>query len=129
VLHDVSASEPWVYLRSVTKWTDIPLLLALQPATRALLHSQWWWRRSHPVALAAGAGTLLAGVGVIRRDPAAVVVGAALGLPYVRFRSRVEPIGRTRAERLRSLPVILLADLLEIAVMVRGSVRYRTLVL
>jgi hypothetical protein len=129
VHHDVSASDVMAHVRDIRRWVDVPLVVALQPEARELLHHRWWWRPSHPVALAAGVGAVVATSGVLGRRPAVAVSGLALGVPYLHFRRRIRPVGRTRAERYRVMPILLVEDLLEVATMVRGSLRHRTLVL
>jgi hypothetical protein len=57
------------------------------------------------------------------------LAGVALGVPYLHFRRRIRPVGRNRAERYRVMPILLVEDLLEVATMVRGSLRHGALVL
>jgi hypothetical protein len=104
-------------------------VIRLHPEARELLHHDWWWRPSHPVALAAGVGAAVALGGLARGRTGMIVAGLALGLPYARYRRTEAPIGRTRLERYGLLPVVLAEDLLEIATMLRGSARHRALVL
>jgi hypothetical protein len=56
------------------------------------------------------------------------LVAGAAAAPYVRYRTKVVPTGRPR-NRPAVIPLTLLSDLIETAVMAAGSIRYRTLVL
>jgi hypothetical protein len=129
VHHDVSASDVRAHLKDIGRWVDLPLVVVLQPEARELLHGRLWWRRAHPLAVGAALGGLAAVLGARRRAPAMTALGALSTLPYLRFRARVEPVGRDRRERVTILPIVLLSDLLEVATMIRGSIRHRTLVL
>lgn len=107
--------------RDHRRYVDLPLVFAKSPWARArLLHRGVFWKRNHPLALAAVAAALL------RRRP---VVAAALAAPWLHERLCADPAAETVAERLVTLPGVLLLDLHEIAVMVRGSIKHRTLVL
>ena len=56
------------------------------------------------------------------------MLGAAGCVPYARARIRRRPMG-VRGRYLYLLPMALFGDLVEIAVLARSSIRYRTLVL
>lgn len=121
VHHAVRPSSWWAAVRETGKWIDVPLFAASHTADGStVLHSHRWWRRSHPLALVASIGLLAA-----RRHPAAVVSV----VPWVRFRAPDLP-GRARR---RYWPVVLAGqlavDLAEVAVLARGSVRHRRLLL
>lgn len=123
VRHDVRASSLRATLRETLRWHDIPRLYAKHPvARRESLHRRWFWKPSHPPVLLLAAGAALAAV---RRSPAPLL----LALPWVRFRTEVWPVARGPRRRWALLPGALAVDLLEVAVMVRGSVRHRTVVL
>jgi GT2 family glycosyltransferase len=121
VLHDVRPSDWTAALRECAKWGDIPLFAARHPGTTAeILHSNRWWRASHPPALLAAAG----------------IAGAAwepwlllAALPWLRHRTGA---GRVEA-RIRQwpwvLPAQLAVDLAEVLVLARGSLRHRRLLL
>lgn len=120
VLHDVRPSSWTASLRETVKWSDMPLLAAKHPDTRAGIHSRIWWRRSHPVALLAAAGVLAA-----RRHPVAL----AATVPWLRLRTGDAPVNARRRYWPVVLPGQLVIDLAEVAVLARGSVRHRRLLL
>ena len=123
VHHDVRPSSLSATLRETLRWYDIPRLYAKHPAARAeSLSGRWFWKPSHPPAVLLLAGALAAGV---TRRPAPLL----LAVPWVRFRTVTWPVARGPRRRWALLPGALAVDLLEVAVMVRGSVRHRTLVL
>jgi GT2 family glycosyltransferase len=120
VLHDVRPSEWWRALRETAKWVDVPLFAATHPASAGnVLHTPLWWRESHPLALLALAGLAAAG-----RQPLAL----AAVVPWVRLRT----FEQIKARR-RHWPLVLAGqlaiDLAEVAVLARGSVRHRHLLL
>ena len=97
------------------------------PGLRAHMHWRVFYQASHPPALllAAGAAGVLARPRSLRRW--ALATGAAV--PWLVYRTVLQP----RPARARNLPAVLpmtlVADLAEVAVMVRGSMRQRTLLL
>lgn len=121
VEHDVRPGSWSAALREATRWTDIPLVLRRHPAARAnLLHRWVFWKPSHPTAILAAVG-LLAGT---RWRPA-----LALALPWCHYRVSIDPVAPGPRRRVAALPGALAIDLLEVAVMLRGSIRHRTVVL
>ena len=123
VHHEVRASDLRVALRDVLRWVDVPLLYRKHPGARSTtLTAGLFWKRSHPPAVLLLAGVLLA---VARRSPTPLLLAA----PWVRFRTAVWPVARGPRRRWALLPGALAVDVLEVAVMVRGSVKHRTLVL
>ena len=123
VHHDVRATSLRATLRETLRWYDIPRLYAKHPAARAeSLHRRWFWKPSHPPAALLVAGVVAAGV---TRRPAPLLLAA----PWLRFRTVTWPVARGPRRRWALLPGALAIDLLELAVMVRGSVRHRTVVL
>ncbi len=123
VHHDVRATSLTTTLRDTTRWTDVPLLYAKHPtARRESLHRRLFWKPSHPPTLLLLLGVVLA---ASWRRPTPLV----LALPWVRFRTTVWPVARGPRRRWALLPGALAVDALEVAVMARGSLRHRTLVL
>jgi GT2 family glycosyltransferase len=123
VHHDVRPSEFVAALRETFRWTDLPLVARRHPEARhTLLHRRVFWRSTHPTALLALVGIALA---VARRRPLPLVLLA----PWIRVRVVTQPLTPGPRRRWVVLPQALVLDLLEVAVMVRGSVRHRTLVL
>ena len=101
------------------------MAMARNPRLRDRCHWRWFWVRSHPWALLAAAGLARAGTS---RSRAGRLSGAAMVVPYIRFRTRFVPVGRRRHWP-ATIPLALVTDLLEIGVFARASLRYRTLVL
>ena len=127
VHHDVHASDYRAFLRDKLRWHGVALVVRQHPALRSKLQHGVFWKQSHPPALLALAGIL---VGLRRPRARGVAVAAVAALPYVRFRTAAAPLpGTGPRRRLLLLPLVLVADWLEIAVLVRASVRYRTVVL
>lgn len=123
VRHDVRPTSLRATLRETLRWYDVPRLFALHPQARGeLLHRRWFWKPSHPPALLLLAGAALA---VTMRRPGPLL----LALPWVRFRTVVWPVARGPRRRWALLPGALAVDALEVAVMARGCVRHRTVVL
>jgi len=121
VHHDVRPSSWWAALRETRKWVDVPLFAARHPGTTGtVLHSPRWWRRSHPVAVLAAAGVVLS-----RRHPLALVAV----VPWLRLRTGDAPVKARRRHWPWVLPGQLVIDLAEVAVLARGSVRHRRLLL
>jgi len=121
VHHDVRPGNLRAALREATRWTDVPLVVRRHPrARRRLLHRWVFWKPSHPPAICAAIGLLLA----LRFRPGLVLV-----LPWLRYRLSTEPAAPGGVLRVIALPGALALDLLEVGVMIRGSVRHRTVVL
>lgn len=123
VRHDVRPTSLRATLRETLRWYDLPRLYARHPgARRESLHRRWFWKPTHPPALLLLAGVALAAG---RRSPAPLLLAA----PWVRFRTQVWPVARGPRRRWALLPGALAVDVLEVAVMARGSLRHRTVVL
>lgn len=121
VYHAVEAYSLAGMIRLNRKWQHVPYVVKKHPILRRRLPLRLFFRRSHfELCLA------LTGAAFARRHPAA----ATLALPYVR--SAVErrgPARRQRAQSLLELPGQLAIDLADVAGLIRGSVKYRNLVL
>lgn len=121
VRHDVRPGDWAAAVRESWRWRDLPLVLKGHPARRpALVHRLVFWKPTHPPALLAAAGLLL---GLWRRPALALIV------PWLWYRLRRQPLGEGLATQCASLPGALVLDLSEVATMVRGSVRHRTILL
>lgn len=120
VHHEVRPTSFRATVRETMRWVGLPRVVKLHPDVRRHLHLGLFWKPSHVPALMATVGI----IGARRWWPAAL-----LAAPYVRHRMDVVPLCPGRRCRLRSLPGALAIDLLEVAVMVRGSLRERTVVL
>jgi hypothetical protein len=103
-------------LRQTAKWTDAVRAVALRPELRAVLTARVFWRPSHPLLM-------LAAAGLATRRPA---LAAAAAAPWALHHRRAHG---SPAELARWLPAHLAIDACEIATVLVGSVRYRTLML
>lgn len=120
VYHDVKPSDLRAAAREALRWTGIPRVVRLHPESRRLLYGGLFWKPSHPFAIGALAGLLLA--------PRARIA-LALALPWVWYRVGMSPLVTGRRRRWLVLPGALVVDLAEVAAMARGSIRSRTIVL
>jgi hypothetical protein len=123
VYHDVRKSDFRAAVKEITRWVDLPHVIALHPdRRRTLLHRRYFWRAAHPPVLLAMVG--MAGA-IVRRKPVLLL----LALPWLRHRVQVAPLSWGPRRRWIVLPAAFVLDFLEVAVMVRGSIRHRALVL
>ncbi len=108
-------------LRAAPRWEPIPWLVRRHPRLRRECTAGLFWRESHGWMLVA-----LAGVTLGRRGP----IRGLLALPWaVRAAHDYGAGPRGRARAALELPGQALIDLVEIGVLLRGSLRYRALVL
>jgi glycosyltransferase involved in cell wall biosynthesis len=117
VYHEIRQPGLISLLRHALKWTDSVRVVALHPELRDLLIGRVFWKRTHPLIL-------LAAAGISSRRP---VLAAAACLPYLEHYRRVYR-GSWR-QLARSLPVHAAVDVTEVATVLVGSLRYRTLML
>jgi len=123
VYHEVRPGDFLAAVRESFRWVDLPLVVGRHPQVRTtMLHRRVFWKRTHPPAVLALAGILLA---VARRRPWPLL----LLVPWVRLRVTSQPLTPGPRRRWLVLPGGLALDVVEVGVMVRGSVRHRTLVL
>ncbi|HET6908285.1 MAG TPA: glycosyltransferase [Mycobacteriales bacterium] len=121
VWHDIRPGTWRDKVRDQARWADLALVFRTHPAARRdLLHRGVFWKPSHVDLL-----LLLAGTVVAARD----VRGLVLALPWLHRRLCRETDGEPWPLLLPSLPGLLAVDVAELTAMVRGSIRYRTLVL
>jgi GT2 family glycosyltransferase len=121
VHHDVRPGNLREALRESLRWADLPLVIRGRPgARRELVHRWVFWKGTHPPAILAGVGILLA----LRWRPALVLVA-----PWVHHRLKVTPVCDDPRKALKALPGALALDLCEVATMARGSWRHRTILL
>jgi GT2 family glycosyltransferase len=109
-------------LRGIWRWQDLAHMVKTHPELRDELPLWIFWKRTHVWIGPAAAGALMA-----RRSPA----WAALALPWL-VHTLPQQYGtgpRSRLRALSELPSRTAIDLLEVAAMVRGSVRFRTVLL
>jgi len=112
VHHAVRPADLAAHLRSLPRWATLALVLRRHPQLRRLLHRRLFWKRSHPAALLAVAGLVVAVTD--RRALVAVLPLAA---------RRLREAGAADGARLA------VADCVEVVVVLTGSVRYRTVLL
>lgn len=123
VRHDVRPTSLRASLRETLGWDDVARLLAKHPSARGeMLHRRCFWKPSHPPVML----LLVGGVAALAaRRPAYLLLAA----PWIRFRTVVWPVARGPRRRWALLPGALAVDALEVAVMVRSSLRHRAVVL
>ncbi len=126
VLHDVRPSRFWVHFRDIWRWEGVVLAVRQHPGLRGQFHSRWFWRASHPPAIAGAVGAALC---LAPGPPARRLLGAALLGRYVHFRVLRSPLRGTRRQQLTAIPLALIADTAEVVTLAIASVRYRTLLL
>jgi GT2 family glycosyltransferase len=128
VLHDIRPSSLLRQVKDAPRWQDVPLVIQAHPHLRSKLYARYFWKQSHPVAIAAAVGVLAA---VAPGRPRTRVVGALLTLPYIRHRLYDGALPNTgrRRRRLKLVPAALAVDVAEVAVLAAASVKRRTPVL
>jgi glycosyltransferase involved in cell wall biosynthesis len=108
-------------LRLNRKWQDIAYLAKRHPEIRETFTLRLFWRETHARFLLAVAGLLLARVW----PPF-----AALAIPYLRFALRARGTHlRARVATAVELPGRVVIDAAEVATMVQGSIKHRTVVI
>jgi hypothetical protein len=123
VHHDVRPPSLRSTVRETLLWADLPGVVRRHPQVRSThLRHGLWWKRSHPPALFAVGG--IAAAAATRRWTPLLAT-----LPWLRHRLHVEPLTEDRRQRIATLPGAFAVDTLEVAVMVRGSIKHRTMVL
>jgi glycosyltransferase involved in cell wall biosynthesis len=127
VFHDVWPSDYRRHLREMSRREGVVRALRSHPGLRRRLHRRVFWKESHPQAMLAAAGIALA----LRPKSSAIMRLAALALvaPYVRYHTDVAPLPRSADEPPGVIAKALVGELVEIGVLARASLRYRTLLL
>ena len=123
VWHAVDPGSLLGRLRSLPRWQHLALVVRRHPGIRARLPLGVFWKDSHVRLVPLLAGLALAGA---TRRPRWLV----LALPWLLLRRRWYGWGpRALAAGTRDTTGLLIVDTTELAVMARGSIRYRTLLL
>ena len=121
VYHAVEERSLFGAVRGTRRWRDMALLAKRHPAVRRDLWGGIWWKREHAALMAAALGGALA-----PRRPAAALLAA----PWIALASGHRGYGaRGLVRSALELPGRAVIDGSEIAALVRGSVRYRTVLL
>lgn len=121
VWHDVRPDGVLGKVRDQARWGDIPRLFRDHPAARkSLLVHGVFWKRSHIDLL-----LLMAGLALAPRRPGALVGS----VPWVHRKLHEHGSEALTAADVAALPGLLAVDLAELAAMVRGSIKHRSLVL
>lgn len=127
VHHDVSVSSWGAYIRGLGRREALVRVASQHPRFRASFPARWFTRKTHPAAL--GAAAALAVVAARPRRPASWVLAiAAISKYQVTVRTTRRGPSR-RTHWFFVLPMALVADLAEVAVLTRASVRHRTLLI
>ena len=126
VLHDVRPSSFRAHVGDLRRWRSVVLATKKHPGLRAYYHRRLVWRASHEPTLVGLCGLLLCAFPPTRWPRP---VWLTLLLPYVWFRLRVQPLPGRRGQRLLAVPAAFVSDTIELGVLVRASVRHRTLLL
>jgi GT2 family glycosyltransferase len=127
VFHEVWPSRYKDHLRDMRRRGGLVLLFSKHPELRAHLRKRLFFRPLHQQALLAAVGT--AAIALRPSSGPRWVVGGGLGLFYAYTCRRYRPAPPNRRGWLTVVPLSLVADLYDVAVMARASVRYRTLLL
>jgi GT2 family glycosyltransferase len=123
-------------LRSLRRWEHLAALVKRHPQLRQSFTARLFWRETHAWLLLAIGGGALASAPA-RRGPCrratttgAVAAAALAALPWaIKSAPSYGPSARGRARAALELPGRAVIDVAEIAVLLRGSVRYRTILL
>jgi GT2 family glycosyltransferase len=126
VVHEVRPSDFRAYLRVSTRREGIVRAIARHPQIRRSYPAGVFASRAHAAALGLVGSTALASA---RRSPVTVGVATLCLAQYIRTARRERHEPRRRRQWATALPMALAADLYEIAVLTKASVRYRTLFL
>jgi len=123
VHHVVWPSSWWAYLKDRPRWGMVVQVVRYHPEARRLVYHRYFWRASHARTLA-GLAVLALAAAVRRWLPPALAATVMTGY-LVKTRGSSVP-AHLRALRLAQ---VFVADTVEVAVLARASVRYRTLLL
>ena len=131
VIHDVERTthlRDWVaWMRDVRRREFAPLMVKRHPGLRAHQHWRWFYQASHPLVLLSIAG--LAAIATQPSSPRHRRAAAASIVPWLVYRTAIQPRPARRRNWWAVLPMTYAGDVLEVAVLIRGSVRHRALLL
>ena len=107
-------------VRDQRRWADLALLMRDNSGReRNLLYKRWFWRRTHVDLIATVAGLMLA-----PRSPRALL----LALPWLHGKLSDAGTDRSTLETVIALPGLFAIDTAEVVTVLRGSLRYRFLI-
>jgi GT2 family glycosyltransferase len=131
VVHDVAHTtvvRDWVaLLRNSRRRRYAPRMVERHPGLRARMHRHWFLTPAHPPTLLA-----LTGVALVAARPSRArrwVIAGALAVPWIVYRAHTAPLQGRRRNYPVLLPMGFVADVAEVAAVVEGSLRYRTILL
>ena len=123
VHHRVRPPSFRAHRREARRWADLALVVKRHPARRRdLVHRGVFWKRTHPPTVVALLG--IAGALAVRSPRPLVVVGW-----WLWHRVAVEPPCPGPRRRILALPGTFVVDATEVATMVEGSIKHRTVLL
>lgn len=112
VHHDVVPMGYIGYLKNIKRWAGVVQVVKRHRGLRDRFGRTVLWRPNHRVAALTLLGVLLAGF-ALASGRAALIPALLLALPHVWFRLRRRPVPGGARRRLATLPLIVVADLLE----------------
>jgi GT2 family glycosyltransferase len=121
VFHAVDTFSLRKMVRFNRRWESLALVVKRHPEYRSAFETRLFWKRRHGWLIPA-----LAGAALHRREPMAALLAAPWVLYALPHRGS-HPMGRVRA--VGELFGRAVVDASEMAVLVRGSIRYRTIIL
>jgi glycosyltransferase involved in cell wall biosynthesis len=124
VYHELRPSSFRRHLTEITRHDGIVLSLRRHPQMREVYYRRYFFNAAHPPALLA-AGALVA-LAARPRSPLRWAMAAAAGANYTRACMATRHHPPQRRTWLKDLPLSFIADLFEIGVFTRASIRYRT---
>lgn len=124
VYHELRPSSFRRHLKEITRHDGLVLTLQRYPEMRDYYHRRYWFNAAHPPALLAAVGL----VALLFRPKSLLrfAVATLLAGVYARACIATRHSPPRRRDWLRDIPLSWVADLFEIAVFTRASVRYRT---
>ena len=125
VHHEVWPSSWPDHVRDRARREGIVLAARLHPQIRRRFWRPRWYQGSHPRALLAAGGVVVAAAA----PGWARLAAPALAAPYVHYRLKVRRLPCRRRNVAPVIALALVADLVEVGVLAVASARYRTLLL
>ena len=121
VNHEIRQSRFFEAAKEAQRWTTIPLFFKLHPEARERIYRRYFWKPTHPRAILAALGLVMA----VAHHPAYAIAA----MPWLHHRTRHNRAPGHVVFALPALPGTFLIDLIEVGTMIRGSIRHRTFLL